>query len=237
MTRRHRNLALHHLTVLAVLSTTVLPGAAAIEDLDPEDVPPECALACAPIKQLTERCEAAAEQQFGAEAVNRRWATGKQRRASAVDGGNGGQDKDAWRGRRRPRGARRSLQRMLGSRLDRRQEEDDGQEDSEESSDDSDSDDSDDDEEEEKQGEEEDNLPAAENAAETGGIEEEAAAEANQGPAVEAMRACVCGETGFDVAVAALGCAACAAQNATAEDANEGELSQPAVECAVCLKA
>ncbi|EFQ32051.1 uncharacterized protein GLRG_07195 [Colletotrichum graminicola M1.001] len=235
MTRRHRNLKLNQLTVLAVLSTAVLPGATAIEDLDPEDVPPECALACAPITQLTERCEAAAEQQLGAEAVNRRWATGKQRRASAVDGGNGGPDRDVRRGRRRQRGARRSLQRMSGSRLDRRQEEDDGKEDGEDSSEDSDdSDDSDSDQsDEEEEEEEEENPPVSENAAETGGSEE-AAAEANQEAAVEAMRACVCEETGFDVAVAASGCAACIAQNATAADADEGELSRPSN--AVCLK-
>ncbi|KAK2031370.1 hypothetical protein LX32DRAFT_714364 [Colletotrichum zoysiae] len=240
MTRHHRNLALHHLTVLAVLSTTVLPGASAIEDLDPGDVPAGCALACAPIAQLTGRCEAAAEQKFGAEAVSRRWTAGKQRRADAVDGGNGGPDQDTWQRRRRRRrqekGTTRSLQRMLGSRLDRRQEEladeeagEGAGEASEESSDDSDdSDDSDssdseeeEEEEEEEEKEKEDRL-ASGNAAETGGGEEAAAAvEANQQAAVEAMRACVCGETGFDVAGAAFGCAACVAQNATAEDANE----------------
>ncbi|KAK2039589.1 hypothetical protein LZ31DRAFT_81204 [Colletotrichum somersetense] len=232
MTRHHRNLALHHLTVLAVLSTTVLPGASAIEDLDPGDVPAECALACAPIAQLTERCEAAAEQKFGAEAVSRRWTVGKQRRANAVDGGNGGLGQDTWQ-RRRQKGTTRSLQRMLGSRLDRRQEELAGEEAgeaSEESSDDSDdSDDSDssdseeeeEEEEKEKEKEKEDRL-ASGNATETGGGEEAAAAvEANQEAAVEAMRACVCGETGFDVAGAAFGCAACVAQNATAKDANE----------------
>ncbi|KAK1996040.1 hypothetical protein LX36DRAFT_750673 [Colletotrichum falcatum] len=233
MTRRHRNLALHHLAVLAVLSTTVLPGARAIEDLDPEDVPPECALACAPVAQLTERCEAAAEQQFGAAAVGRRWAAEGRWRANAVDGGP---DKEPRR-RRRERGARRSLQRMLGTRLARRLGEDGGAEDSEDSEDsDSDSDDSGDEEEEEKEEaevegqveegeeeeeEEEDKLPASGNVAETGGDEAAAAAEANEEAAVAAMRACVCGEGGFDVAAAAFGCAACIARNATAADADE----------------
>ncbi|KAK2055149.1 hypothetical protein LY76DRAFT_578685 [Colletotrichum caudatum] len=243
MTRHHRSLALHHLTVLAVLSTTVLPGASAIEDLDTGDVPAECALACAPIAQLTERCEAAAEQKFGAEAVSRRWTAGKQRRANAVDGENGGLGQDAWQQRRRPKGSTRSLQRMLGSRLDRRQEElsgeEAGEEASEESSDDSDDSDSSDSEEEEEEGEKEEekekeNRLASGNAAETGGSEEEAAAvEASQEAAAEAMRACVCGETGFDVAGAAFGCAACVVQNATAEDANEGERSRRNTVCLV----
>ncbi|KAK1961398.1 hypothetical protein LY78DRAFT_722178 [Colletotrichum sublineola] len=218
MTRHHRNLALHHLTVLTVLSTTVLPGAAAIEDLDAGDVPPECALACAPIAQLTERCEAAAEQQFGSVAVGRRWTTGKQRRQ---------------------KGMKRSLQRMLEKSLSRRQEADGGED---EESDDSDSDDSDDsndndddEEEEEKEKEEEEeeeneNRLASGNVAETEG-NEDAATEANQEATGEAMRACVCGERGFDVAAVAFGCATCVAQNVTAVDAAEGE--QHVVEC--CL--
>ncbi|GKT93308.1 hypothetical protein Ct61P_11158 [Colletotrichum tofieldiae] len=187
---RQRHLALH-LAALAALSTilpgTGPPGAAAVEDLEAEDVPPECVQVCTPIAQLTARCEAQAEQRFG---TDRRWIGQRQ----VV----GGLEREA-RGRR---GKRRSLQRMLGTRLGRRQE---GQDES------YDSDDSDD------EGAATQPRPAPGNAA-VGTGQSEAA---NEAAAESVMRACVCGERGFDVAGAAFGCAACVAQNGTAVEANE----------------
>ncbi|KAL2875882.1 hypothetical protein SGCOL_008878 [Colletotrichum sp. CLE4] len=53
MTRHHRPTALHLAAVLALLSATTnlpgqmfVPGVAAIEDLEAEDVPPECVQRC-----------------------------------------------------------------------------------------------------------------------------------------------------------------------------------------------
>ncbi|EQB50698.1 hypothetical protein CGLO_09837 [Colletotrichum gloeosporioides Cg-14] len=64
MTRRN-SLALH-LTALAALSSVAqLPVLVGAEDLDAEDVPPECVAVCAPIVALTARCEAQTEQRFG----------------------------------------------------------------------------------------------------------------------------------------------------------------------------
>ncbi|KAK2753536.1 hypothetical protein CKAH01_17573 [Colletotrichum kahawae] len=64
MTRRN-SLALH-LTALAALSSVAqLPVLVGAEDLDAEDVPPECVPVCAPIVQLTARCEAQTKQRFG----------------------------------------------------------------------------------------------------------------------------------------------------------------------------
>lgn len=68
MTRHHRP-ALHHLAALALFSSS-LPTLVTAEDLDAEDVPPECAQLCAPIVQLTSRCEAQAKQQVG---IDKRW--------------------------------------------------------------------------------------------------------------------------------------------------------------------
>ncbi|KZL74067.1 hypothetical protein CT0861_10588 [Colletotrichum tofieldiae] len=196
---RQRHLALH-LAALAALSTilpgTGPPGAAAVEDLEAEDVPPECVQVCTPIAQLTARCEAQAEQRFG---TDRRWIGQRQ----VV----GGLEREA-RGRR---GKRRSLQRMLGTRLGRRQE---GQDES------YDSDDSDD------EGAATQPRPAPGNAA-VGTGQSEAA---NEAAAESVMRACVCGERGFDVAGAAFGCAACVAQNGTAVEANE-DIRQIIAEC------
>ncbi|KAF4878204.1 hypothetical protein CGCSCA1_v002585 [Colletotrichum siamense] len=64
MTRRN-SLALH-LTALAALSSVAqLPVLVGAEDLDAEDVPPECVPVCAPIVALTARCEAQTKQRFG----------------------------------------------------------------------------------------------------------------------------------------------------------------------------
>ncbi|KAJ3962843.1 hypothetical protein N0V92_000411 [Colletotrichum tropicale] len=64
MTRRN-SLALH-LTALAALSSVAqLPVLIGAEDLDAEDVPPECVPVCAPIVALTARCEAQTQQRFG----------------------------------------------------------------------------------------------------------------------------------------------------------------------------
>ncbi|KAL3291846.1 hypothetical protein RB213_009799 [Colletotrichum asianum] len=64
MTRRN-SLALH-LTALAALSSVAqLPVLVGAEDLDAEDVPPECVSVCAPIVALTARCEAQTKQRFG----------------------------------------------------------------------------------------------------------------------------------------------------------------------------
>ncbi|GKT45254.1 uncharacterized protein ColSpa_05435 [Colletotrichum spaethianum] len=123
---RHRHLALH-ITTLAGLSA-ILPGTAgpsgavAIEDLDMEDVPSECVQACAPIVQLTGRCEVEAEQQFG---TDRRWIGQRQ----VVD--------SLGTETRRRRGKRRLLHMMLGTRLSGRQdgEEEDERDDSDDSDD------------------------------------------------------------------------------------------------------
>ncbi|TKW54518.1 hypothetical protein CTA1_5448 [Colletotrichum tanaceti] len=84
MTRR-RHLALNLAAALALLAA-VFPGArvAAVEDLDAEDVPPECAAACTPIVQLTGRCEAQVEQSTG---TDRRRSIGRWR--ASVDGPEG----------------------------------------------------------------------------------------------------------------------------------------------------
>ncbi|KAI8309956.1 hypothetical protein K4K61_001190 [Colletotrichum sp. SAR11_59] len=64
MTRRN-SLALH-LTALAALSSVAqLPVLVGAEDLDAEDVPPECVSVCTPIVALTARCEAQTKQRFG----------------------------------------------------------------------------------------------------------------------------------------------------------------------------
>ncbi|KAI8275519.1 hypothetical protein K4K60_008586 [Colletotrichum sp. SAR11_57] len=64
MTRRN-SLALH-LTALAALSSVAqLPILVGAEDLDAEDVPPECVPVCASIVALTARCEAQTKQRFG----------------------------------------------------------------------------------------------------------------------------------------------------------------------------
>ncbi|KAF4816779.1 hypothetical protein CGCTS75_v012618 [Colletotrichum tropicale] len=64
MTRRN-SLALH-LTALAALSSVAqLPVLVGAEDLDAEDVPPECVPVCAPIVALTAQCEAQTKQRFG----------------------------------------------------------------------------------------------------------------------------------------------------------------------------
>ncbi|KAJ0335148.1 hypothetical protein COL922a_009681 [Colletotrichum nupharicola] len=64
MTRR--NILALHLTALAALSSVAqLPVLVGAEDLDAEDVPPECVPVCAPIVALTARCEAQTKQRFG----------------------------------------------------------------------------------------------------------------------------------------------------------------------------
>ncbi|KAK6222995.1 hypothetical protein QIS74_03840 [Colletotrichum tabaci] len=194
---RQRHLALHLAAALALLAA-VLPGArvAAIEDLEAEDVPPECAAACTPIVQLTGRCEAQAEQRFG---TDRRRSIG--RRRVAVDG----PEREARRRWRK----RRSLQRTLGTRLGRRQrEEEEDDDDVEDGDEDDDSD--------EEEGAAARTQPAPGRLAET-----EWSKAADEAGADAAMRACVCGERGFDVAGAAFGCAACVARNGTAVEANE----------------
>ncbi|WQF85822.1 hypothetical protein CDEST_10836 [Colletotrichum destructivum] len=198
---RHRHLALHLAAALALLAA-VLPGArvAAVEDLEAEDVPPECVAACTPIVQLTGRCEAQAEQRFGTD-----------RRRAAV----GGPEREA----RRMRKKRRSLQRTLGKRLGRRQREEDDDDDDVEDGDEED--DSDDDEE----GAAARTQPAPGRLAET-----ERSKAADEAGEDAAMRACVCGERGFDVAGAAFGCAACVARNGTAVEANE-DIRQVIAEC------
>ncbi|KAK1445473.1 hypothetical protein CCUS01_12520 [Colletotrichum cuscutae] len=124
MTRHHRPTAIHLATVLALLSVTtnlpglmLVPGVAAVEDLEAEDVPPECAQVCAPIVQLTARCEAQVEAQFG-----------KDKRNLPIRQYHDGSVKDRdvkgrieWRGDGKKR-RRRNLQRMLGRRLSGRQE-------------------------------------------------------------------------------------------------------------------
>lgn len=175
---RHRHIALH-LAALSLLSTSLSgtrPCVAAVEDLEAEDVPPECAQVCAPIVQLTARCEAQAEQRFG---TDRRWLASWPPGPAEARG----------RGRKR-----RTLQRMLAERIARRQ-------DGGESSDDSDD----------------------EGAAAGGGAANRGGKVAAEAAADTAMRACVCGERGFDVAGAAFGCAACVARNGTAVEANQGE--------------
>ncbi|GJD00502.1 hypothetical protein ColKHC_09327 [Colletotrichum higginsianum] len=194
---RQRHLALQLAAALALLAA-VLPGArvAAVEDLEAEDVPPECAAACTPIVQLTGRCEAQAEQRFG---TDRRRSIGWRR--AAVDG----PEREARRRWRK----RRSLQRTLGTRLGRRQREEEDDDDVEDGDEDDDSDD-------EEEGARTRTQPAPGRIAET-----ERSKAADEAGADAAMRACVCGERGFDVAGAAFGCAACVARNGTAVEANE----------------
>lgn len=217
MTRHHRHTALHLAAVLALLSATtnlpglmLVPGVAAVEDLEAEDVPPECAQVCAPIVQLTARCEAQVEAQFGKDKRDlpiRRYQHG------LVQDGEV-KEKREWRedGKRR----RRNLQRMLGRRLGGRQEPE-----SEDSSDD------------------EEEAPASLApgsglaAVPTLGVGRSASAEeaakdaakeaAAEAAAKNASRACVCGERGFDVAGAAFGCLSCVSRNVTAVEVNEGK--------------
>nr|XP_036577832.1 uncharacterized protein CTRU02_12138 [Colletotrichum truncatum]KAF6784927.1 hypothetical protein CTRU02_12138 [Colletotrichum truncatum] len=60
-------LALHHIAAVALISAGIanLPSLVTAEDLEAEDVPPECAQMCAPIVELTGRCDAMTEQRFG----------------------------------------------------------------------------------------------------------------------------------------------------------------------------
>ncbi|KAF9872297.1 hypothetical protein CkaCkLH20_10124 [Colletotrichum karsti] len=81
MTRPAPTTTLHHIAVLALLSTR-LPTLVTAEDLDAEDVPPECAALCAPIVQLTERCEAQTEARFGD--VGKRWGSSSTRSGTAA---------------------------------------------------------------------------------------------------------------------------------------------------------
>ncbi|KAI8266016.1 hypothetical protein K4K58_010478 [Colletotrichum sp. SAR11_239] len=64
MTRRN-SLALHITALAALSSVAQLPVIVGAEDLDAEDVPPECVPVCAPIVALTARCEAQTKQRFG----------------------------------------------------------------------------------------------------------------------------------------------------------------------------
>ncbi|KAI3557024.1 hypothetical protein CABS01_10262 [Colletotrichum abscissum] len=224
MTRHHRPTALHLATVLALLSVTtnlpglmLVPGVAAVEDLEAEDVPPECAQVCAPIVQLTARCEAQVEAQFG-----------KDKRDLPIRQYHDGSVKDRdVKGRIERRGdgkkrRRRNLQRMLGRRLSGRQEPE-----SEDSSDD----------------EEEPTASLAPGsgfaAVPTLGVGRSASAEdaakeasekAAEAAAKNASRACVCGERGFDVAGAAFGCLSCISRNVTAVEAN-GDIREVIGEC------
>ncbi|KAK1621924.1 hypothetical protein BDP81DRAFT_411686 [Colletotrichum phormii] len=123
MTRHHRPAALHLAAVLALLSaTTNLPGqmfvtgVAAIEDLEAEDVPPECAQFCAPIVQLTARCEAQVKAQFGTD--KRDLST---RQNQDILDTRDVEERNLRRGSGKRR-TRRDLQRMLGRRLSSRQE-------------------------------------------------------------------------------------------------------------------
>ncbi|KAL0768990.1 hypothetical protein CaCOL14_008298 [Colletotrichum acutatum] len=215
MTRHYRHSALGLAAVLALLSATtnlpdlmLVPGVVAVEDLEAEDVPPECAQVCAPIVQLTARCEAQVEAQFG---TDKRDLSMRRYRDGLV------RDREIREGRERrgdgKKRRRRNLQKMLGRRLSGRQELE-----SEDSSDD------------------EEEPPAslapgsglaavptlgvgrsasAEDAA------KEAAKEAAEAAAKNASRVCVCGERGFDVAGAAFGCLLCVSRNVTAVEANE----------------
>ncbi|KAJ0295318.1 hypothetical protein COL516b_012696 [Colletotrichum fioriniae] len=124
MTRHHRHTALHLAAVLALLSATtnlpglmLVPGVAAVEDLEAEDVPPECAQVCAPIVQLTARCEAQVEAQFGKD--KRDLPIRRYQHGLVQDGEI--KERREWRGDRKKR-RRRNLQRMLGRRLGGRQE-------------------------------------------------------------------------------------------------------------------
>ncbi|KXH32800.1 hypothetical protein CSIM01_04293 [Colletotrichum simmondsii] len=215
MTRHHRPTAIHLAAVLALLSATtnlpglmLVPGVAAVEDLEAEDVPPECAQVCAPIVQLTARCEAQVEAQFGTDKRDlptRRYQDGSIKHRDV-------KEKREWRGDGKKR-RRRNLQRMLGRRLSGRQEPE-----SEDSSD----------EEEEPTAS---LVPGSGLAAvPTLGVgrsasaedaAKEASKEAAEAAAKNASRACVCGERGFDVAGAAFGCLSCVSRNVTAVEANE----------------
>ncbi|KAF4778412.1 hypothetical protein HER10_EVM0004456 [Colletotrichum scovillei] len=215
MTRHHRPTALHLAAVLALLSATtnlpglmLVPGVAAVEELEAEDVPPECAQVCAPIVQLTARCEAQVEAQFGKD--KRDLPTRRYPNESVKD--RNVKEIREWRGDGKRR-KRRNLQRMLGRRLGGRQEPE--------------SEDSSDDEEEPTAS----LVPGSGLAAvPTLGVgrsasAEEAAKEADkkaaEAAAKSASRACVCGERGFDVAGAAFGCLSCVSRNVTAVEANE----------------
>ncbi|KAF6811609.1 hypothetical protein CSOJ01_05593 [Colletotrichum sojae] len=156
MPRSHR-LTLS-LAALALLTT------AAAEDLEAEDVPPECAATCAPIVQLTSQCEAQTEQQFGD--LDKRW-----------DSFSSSYPFPPLKRRRKVR------------RLSRRQKDDDSDSESE----------------------------GATNTA------AKAAAE-------QATRACVCGESGFDVQGVMGACAVCVAGNATAVEGNE-DIKEIMAEC------
>ncbi|KAK1657377.1 hypothetical protein BDP55DRAFT_734946 [Colletotrichum godetiae] len=123
MTRHHRPTALHLAAVLALLSATTnlpgqmfVPGVAAIEDLEAEDVPPECVQVCAPIVQLTARCEAQVKAQFG---TDKRDLSTRQHQDISETRDVEETTLRRLSGRRR---RRRDLQRMLGRRLSSRQE-------------------------------------------------------------------------------------------------------------------
>ncbi|KAK1712903.1 uncharacterized protein BDZ83DRAFT_756967 [Colletotrichum acutatum] len=124
MTRHYRHSALGLAAVLALLSATtnlpdlmLVPGVVAVEDLEAEDVPPECAQVCAPIVQLTARCEAQVEAQFG---TDKRDLSMRRYRDGLV------RDREIREGRERrgdgKKRRRRNLQKMLGRRLSGRQE-------------------------------------------------------------------------------------------------------------------
>ncbi|TDZ61776.1 hypothetical protein CTRI78_v004032 [Colletotrichum trifolii] len=68
----HRQLTtLQHMAAFTLLLSSQLPRAVAAEELDAEDVPAECVPLCAPMVQLTARCEAQTTQRFGN--LGRRW--------------------------------------------------------------------------------------------------------------------------------------------------------------------
>ncbi|KXH36827.1 hypothetical protein CSAL01_01197 [Colletotrichum salicis] len=123
MTRHPRPTALPLAAVLALLSATTnlpgqmfVPGVTAIEDLEAEDVPPECAQVCAPIVQLTARCEAQVKAQFG---TDKRDLSTRQHQDTLETTDVEERNPRRGSGKRR---RRRDLQRMLGRRLSSRQE-------------------------------------------------------------------------------------------------------------------
>ncbi|TEA17208.1 hypothetical protein C8034_v000618 [Colletotrichum sidae] len=68
----HRQLTtLQHMAAVALLLSSQLPRTVAAQELDAEDVPAECVPLCAPIVQLTARCEAQTTRRFGN--LGRRW--------------------------------------------------------------------------------------------------------------------------------------------------------------------
>ncbi|TDZ15610.1 hypothetical protein Cob_v011438 [Colletotrichum orbiculare MAFF 240422] len=68
----HRQLTtLQHMAAFTLLLSSQLPRTVAAEEPDAEDVPAECVPLCAPIVQLTARCEAQTTQRFGN--LGRRW--------------------------------------------------------------------------------------------------------------------------------------------------------------------